>query len=187
VPNIEGLCLEAGNVASSRAGITVNEFLQSPTNPSVHAAGDCCDCGAPQLSFTASATALAVSHNLLNGNSQSVDFSGQASVAFTLPAIARAGMSEEEARASGADLLVKHEDTTRWFTNRRAAEHAGAYKLLIDKKADTILGAHLLAHHCEEFINVFSMAIRHGITREQLRQVLWAHPSSASDLNRMMF
>lgn len=187
VPNIDALDLAAGGVESTRDGIVVDAFQRSPTNRRVYAGGDCAADGAPQLSLSASAAGRAIARNLLDGaDTARADLSGQASVAYTLPAIARAGMLESEARAAGRDIEVRAQDTTRWFTNRRMAEPAGGFKVILDKESDTLLGAHFLGHHCEEFINVFALAIRHGITRAQLKETLWAHPSSGSDLSRIL-
>ena len=185
-PNVDRLQLAAGNIDFSKKGVTVNEYLQSPSNPRVFAAGDCADTGAPQLLFTAKLEGLAVSANVINGPTQTVNYRGQASVAFTLPPIAQAGLSEQEAQEQGIDYIVKYHESARWFTNRRLNEGAGAVKILIDKESDRIIGAHVLAHHCEEFINVFALAIHHGMTRADLRSVPWAHPSSASDMNRLI-
>ena len=43
VPELEDLDLKAAGVRYSRAGIAVNEYLQSVSNPMVYAAGDCAD------------------------------------------------------------------------------------------------------------------------------------------------
>jgi glutathione reductase (NADPH) len=45
-----------------------------------------------------------------------------------------------------------------------------------------ILGAHLLANHAEEMINVFALAMRLGLTVNDLQKVIWAYPTSISDI-----
>src|SRR5262249_9270549 len=49
VPEIDDLNLEAAGVAWDRNGVAVNEYLQSPSNPSIYAAGDAAATGAPRL------------------------------------------------------------------------------------------------------------------------------------------
>ncbi|MFP4655662.1 MAG: dihydrolipoyl dehydrogenase family protein, partial [Methanohalobium sp.] len=41
IPNIDELELDKGNVEVHKKGIAVNEYMQSPSNPRVYAAGDC--------------------------------------------------------------------------------------------------------------------------------------------------
>ena len=186
IPNIDRLNLDAAGIAHSRKGITVNDFLQSTSASHIYAAGDCADTGSPQLSFSASREGVTLSQNLLEGNQHKVNYAGQASVAFTLPAIAQAGITEQQANELGLDVTVVYHETQRWFTNRRLNEGAGASKIIIEKGTEKILGAHFLAHHCEEFINVFALAIHHGLTKSDLKTVPWAHPTSASDLARLL-
>jgi len=185
-PNIDRLNLSAAGIEYTSRGISVNEYLQSTSSPHIFSAGDCANTGAPQLSFTASREGVTLSKNLLEGLKHKVNYAGQASVAFTLPAIAQAGLTEEQATAEGLKFEVKLHDSPRWFTNRRLNEGAGAAKVLIEKGSGRIIGAHFLAHHCEEFINVFALAIHHNMTRDDLKSVPWAHPTSASDISRIL-
>src|SRR5260370_3760264 len=45
VPEIDDLNLDVAGVAWTTAGVSVNEYLQSVSNPSVYAAGDAVDSG----------------------------------------------------------------------------------------------------------------------------------------------
>ncbi len=186
IANVESLNPAKGNVEVDKGGIVVNEYLQSQSNPSVYAAGDCASTGTPHLSFVASREGVAIASNILNGNETKVNYAGTASVCFTQPTIARAGKLESELQREGVEYEVKEGDSTRWFTHRRTNEQPGGYRVFVEPATDQILGAHLLGHHGDEFINIFALAIHQGITRSELKQVLWAHPSAASDLSRMI-
>jgi glutathione reductase (NADPH) len=48
------------------------------------------------------------------------------------------------------------------------------------------LGAHLLGQHAEETINLFGLAIRTGIRASDLKNMVYAYPTSASDLGSMI-
>ncbi len=52
--------------------------------------------------------------------------------------------------------------------------------------AGLILGAHLLGQHAEEVINLFGLAIRTGIGASDLKHMVFAYPTSASDLSSML-
>jgi hypothetical protein len=47
--SLDDLALDAGGVRYSRAGVAVNAYLQSVSNPLVYAAGDCADTDGPAL------------------------------------------------------------------------------------------------------------------------------------------
>ncbi|WP_197168043.1 hypothetical protein [Neorhodopirellula pilleata] len=61
-----------------------------------------------------------------------------------------------------------------------------AYKILIDPQTDLILGAHLLGPVAEETINLFAMAIRHGLTASDVRSTLFAFPTFGHDISQII-
>ncbi|HYP13913.1 MAG TPA: NAD(P)/FAD-dependent oxidoreductase, partial [Bryobacteraceae bacterium] len=121
IPNVESLIPRKGNVAYSERGVTVNDYLQSTTNPRVYAAGDAVASG-PPLTPVAGYHGRIVADNLLNGNRQKADYTGCPSVAFTLPPIASVGLSERAATEQGLQFDVKSGQTSSWFSSRRIAE-----------------------------------------------------------------
>ena len=56
----------------------------------------------------------------------------------------------------------------------------------MEDESQHILGAHLLGPHAEEVINIFAMAVRFGIRADELKQMLFAYPTSASDVVHML-
>jgi glutathione reductase (NADPH) len=58
--------------------------------------------------------------------------------------------------------------------------------VLIEETTDRVLGAHLVGPHAAEVINLFGMAIRHGLTAADLRSTMFAYPTGASDLSYML-
>ena len=49
-------------------------------------------------------------------------------------------------------------------------------------RPDRILGAHLVGPHAEEVINLFAVAIRHGLTTKDLNATMFDYPTDASDI-----
>ena len=186
VPDLEDLDLKSAGVQYSRAGIAVNEYLQSVSNPMVYAAGDCADSGGPPLSPVAAYEGRVVAANLLESNQTKTEYEPVPSIVFTIPPLARVGLDEEEARRRQLRFSVRHEDTSGWHSSRRAGEHQSAFKLLIDERTDRILGAHLLGLQADETINLFALAMRADVPANQLKQVLWAYPTRASDIQYMV-
>jgi glutathione reductase (NADPH) len=188
VPNTEGLDLTAGDVvADERGAVQVNGYLQSVSNARVYAAGDATlPSGSLPLTPVAAHEGLVVASNLLKGNTRTPDYRGVPSVVFTVPPLASVGLTETEAREQGLDVRVEADETANWYANRRVREPAGMFKTVVDKTSDRILGAHLLGPHADEVINLFGLAIRHGITATALRHMVYGYPTGSSDIPYML-
>jgi glutathione reductase (NADPH) len=107
-------------------------------------------------------------------------------VVFTLPPLARVGLTEAEARERQLDVRVKSEDTSGWYSNRRVAETAAMFKVIVDSKGERIVGAHVLGPHAEEVINLFALAIRSGLPAADVKHLLYAYPTGGSDVPYMI-
>lgn len=187
-PKTEQLDLLAAHVrADARGAIEVNEYLQSVSNPRVYAAGDAAlSNGSLPLSPVAVHEGLVVASNLLHGNHTNPDYRGVPSVVFTVPPLARVGLTEAEAASRRLAVRVKAEESGGWFSNRRLREPTAMYKTIVEEGSGRILGAHLLGPQAEEVINLFGLAIRHGLTKSDLAHMIYAYPTSASDVASML-
>lgn len=185
VPTHAELDLEAAGVDHDNGKLKLNEYLQSVSNPSVYAAGDAAQIG-PPLTPVSSHDAKVTVANMLKGNHQKPNYQGVPSVAFTIPPIAAVGLTEAEAREKGLKFRVQSQKTPTWFTARQQAESVYGFKVLIDEESDLILGAHLVGPHVDELINIFGLAIRHGLTTAALNSTMFAYPTGASDISSML-
>jgi glutathione reductase (NADPH) len=184
-PDLGSLRPEVAGVAVERGRLVLNEFLQSVSNPAVYAAGDAAAKG-PPLTPVSSHEGKVVAANLLEGNKHRPDYRAVPSVAFTLPPIASVGIGEDEAGAAGKRFRVNKGSVPDWYTARRVAETVYGYKTLVEDETGLILGAHLVGPHAEETINIFALAIRNGLTADQIKQTIFAYPTSASDVGYML-
>lgn len=184
-PDFSALDLEAAGVETAKGQLKLNEFLQSVSNPAVYAAGDVARMG-PPLTPVSSHDAKVVAANLLKGNHQKPNYTGVPSLAFTIPPIATVGLSEAKAKEKGIKVRIQTARTPTWFTARQQAEPVYGYKVLIDDETDLIVGAHLVGPHVDEVINIFALAIRHGLTTEDLKTTMFAYPTGASDIGSML-
>jgi len=185
VPELDALDLDAGGVKREKHGVTVNQFLQSVSNPAVYAGGDAAANG-PALTPKADHDAAVLTTNLLEGNKRSPNYEGIASAVFTIPPLASVGLSEDAARKAGRRFKVNYQDMAGWFNTRRVGETAAGFKVLIDEESDHILGAHLLGPRAEEVINLFAVAIRQRIRARELKEVICAYPTYSSDVHYML-
>jgi glutathione reductase (NADPH) len=186
VPEIDDLNLDGAGVERSKRGVTVNEFLQSVSNPRVYAAGDAAASGGPPLTPVASYDGIIVAANLLKGNHQKPNYLGIPTVVFTIPPLASVGLSESEAHKHALKFKVKKEMTSNWYSSRRVAEKYSGFKVLVEEGTDRILGAHPLGSQAEEVINLFGVAMRSGMHAADLKHMLFAYPTHGSDLPYML-
>jgi glutathione reductase (NADPH) len=185
VPDLDPLDLVAAGVEGEKGRLKLNEFLQSVSNPAVYAVGDAALSG-PPLTPVASHDAKVAAANILDGNHQKPNYVGVPSVAFTIPPIASAGLSEKQARDSGLKFQIHSEKASDWYTARSVAETTYGFKLLVEEETDRILGANLVGPHADEVINIFALAIRKGLTAEDLKTTMFAYPTGASDIGYMV-
>jgi glutathione reductase (NADPH) len=186
VPEINDLNLDAAGIEWEKRGVRVNEFLQSVSIPAVYAAGDAAASGGSPLAPVASYEGLTVAANLLKGNHQKPNYLGIPSVVFTVPPLAAVGLSEREAREEYLKFRVNKEVTSTWYSSRRVAETYSGYKVLVEESTDRILGAHILGSEAGEVINLFALAIRSGMRASDLKHMIFAYPTSGSNITRML-
>ena len=184
-PALGDLDLDAAGVEQANGRSKLNCFLQSTSNPAVYAAGDAAQTG-PPLTPVSSHDAKVVVANLLTGNHARPDYTGVPSVAFTTPPIAAVGLTEAEAKQQGLRFRINCRKATDWFTARQAAEAVYGFKVIVEEGSERILGAHLVGPHADEVINLFALAVRHGLTAPQLRSTMFAYPTGASDVGYMV-
>lgn len=185
IANVDTLDLEAGNVAHDRLAIAVDEYLRSTSNPAVWVAGDALVTSA-QLSPLATYEGGIVGRNIVEGPSHKPNYAVIPSCVYTVPALASVGLSEQEAEAQGIEVNATTSDMSGWFSAKSYAESVAWSKVLVDKKTDRIVGAHMVGHQGEDLIHLFAMAMKHGITASAMKETIFAFPTFASDIKNIM-
>lgn len=99
------------------------------------------------------------------------------SCVYTDPPIACVGYTADEAKAAGYTVQTEKSLTS---ANGRAVimgAPRGFAKLVFDEVTGRLLGAQLMAPNADEMIGGLVIAITAGLTRDQLREVVWPHPT----------
>jgi glutathione reductase (NADPH) len=184
-PAIDELNLEATNVEyDKRKGVLVDDYFRSVSNPDVYAAGDAASAG-PPLSPVARVQGGIVADNLLGKEHRQPSYLSTPSVIFTTPTVSKVGYLEQEAKDNGIDFEVVNTDLTGWFDSKRLGLKYAKSKVLVEKDTNKIVGAHLIGNHVEDLISIFSLAIEHGLTTEQLKTPIFAFPTTSDDMRYM--
>ncbi|MEM1085134.1 MAG: NAD(P)/FAD-dependent oxidoreductase [Verrucomicrobiota bacterium] len=184
-PNLSVLEGDQGKVEHGRGGVVVDEFLRSVSNPRVFAIGDCAASG-PALAPVGDEHGKAVARSILSGELVKPRLEVIPSAAFTIPSLASVGLTEEQARMRGLRFRVNRNLAIGWASSKRIGEAHAGFKVLVSEDDGSILGAHLARHEAADVINIFAIAMKHGIKAEDLRHFPWAYPTMSSDLKNMV-
>jgi mercuric reductase len=164
--NTKGFGLETVGVTLGKKGeIVVNEFLQT-ANPDIYAAGDVL--GDPMFVYVAAYAGTVAAENALARNLRRYDLSALPKVTFTDPAVASVGLTEDQARAAGIEPLVSKLPLEHVPRSLAARDTRGFVKLVADATTRKIVGAHIVAAEAGEMITEPALAIKYGLTIEDL-------------------
>ncbi|MBI2222321.1 MAG: mercury(II) reductase [Acidobacteria bacterium] len=164
--NTRGFGLEEAGVELGKKGeIRVNEHLQT-SRSEVYAAGDVI--GDPMFVYVAAYGGNLAADNALNGNSRRYDLSALPRVTFTDPQVASVGLTEEEARNKGIELATSKLPLSHVPRALAARETRGFIKLVADRRTNRLVGAHILATEAGEMIQEPTLAIKYGISIDDL-------------------
>ncbi len=185
IPNVADLDLDAGEVAHEGLRISLDSCLRSTSNPAVWVCGDAVS-GTAQLSPIATYEGQTVGRSIVEGRGIEPDYTALPNCVYTVPAMASVGLTEAEAEAQGLSVTVSKTDMRGWFSGKSYAESVAFAKTLVEEGSGRILGAHLVGHQGEELIHLFAMAMRYGITANQLKEQLFAFPTFSSDMKNVL-
>jgi pyruvate/2-oxoglutarate dehydrogenase complex dihydrolipoamide dehydrogenase (E3) component len=171
-PNIETLNLEAADVAWTKSGVTVDDYLRT-TNRRIYAAGDVC---MPQkFTHAADAAARIVLQNALFAGRKKISSLVIPWCTYTDPEIAHIG-AYESARTFRHDLQQ---------VDRAVLEgDEGFIKLHLAERSDKILGATIVGSHAGELIASVSLAMKNGLGLRAFSETLFPYPTVAEAIKK---
>jgi len=179
-PNTVGMGLEKVGVELDEIGaIVVNETMQT-TNPEIYATGDVTSY--PEFVYVAAAGGIAAAQNALTSSQKPLDLTAMPSVIFTDPQIATVGMTEVEARQAGYKVKVSTVNLKHIARAQAARDIRGFIKLVADEATNRLLGAHVLAAEAGEVIQTATLAIKFGLTLEDLTDTMFPYLTQVEGL-----
>ena len=172
------------NPAGRPYGIKVDEKMRTNI-PNVYAAGDVT--GFSILAHTASREGEVAVNNIL-GKADRMRYDAIPGVVYTNPEVAGAGVTEAEAAKKGLDYTVVKLPMA--YAGRFVAENErgeGLCKVIVGRKYHEVLGVHMLGNPCSEMIHSACIAIEQEMTVEQLKEVVFPHPTVSEILKETVF
>lgn len=188
--NISGFGLENTGVemllnrGGKPCGIKVDEHMRTNV-PNIYAAGDVT--GFSMLAHTASREGEVAVNNIL-GKQDHMRYEAIPGVVYTNPEVAGVGLTEEQAKASGKEYEVLKLPMA--YSGRFVAENEGGEglcKIIVGKKHHEVLGMHMLGNPCSEIIQSACIAIEMEMTVEQLKEVVFPHPTVSEIIKETAF
>ena len=181
-PNVEGLNLESVSVEyNTQTGVFVNDNLQT-TNPRIYAAGDICM--KHKFTHAADFAARIVIQNTLFFGRKKLSALTIPWCTYTSPEIARVGMGEAEAKATGIDIdtfLIPFSQVDRAIID---GEDEGFVKIHVKKGSDKILGATIVARHAGDMISEITLAMVNNIGLGKIASVIHPYPTQADAIRK---
>jgi glutathione reductase (NADPH) len=181
-PSTSGFGLQQAGVDLGWNGhIVVDEFSKSSVD-SLYAVGDVTD--RKNLTPVAIHEATAFAETVFNGKPTPVDYTFIPTAVFSQPELGTVGLSEEKARemhGDGAiDIYKMSFRPLRSMISGR--DERMLIKLVVDMKTDKVLGVHILGSDAAEIVQMAAVAMRLGVTKDQLDSTRALHPSAAEEL-----
>lgn len=178
-PNTDRMDLEKHGIKLRRNGtIETDEYLRTDV-PNIFAVGDIA--GPYQFTHTASHQAWYATVNALFGFAKKfkVDYRVIPWATFTMPEVARVGLSESEAKEQGIDHQVTSygiDDLDRAIAD---GEAHGFIKVITQGSKDKILGVTIVGSHAGELIAEYVLAMKYNLGLNKILGTIHLYPSMA--------
>ena len=180
----QGFGLENINVNLERGAIVTDDMMRTNV-ANVYAVGDVN--GKVMLAHTAYREAEVAVNNIL-GKKDRMRYNVIPSVIYTNPEVGSVGETEESAKQKGLD--VKCVSIPLTFSGRYIAENTdlnGICKLVINKKTNTLIGAHVIGSYSGEYIVAVSAMIDLEVDIENIKKLVFPHPTVCEIVREAIF
>lgn len=183
-PMLDNLGLENTDVQLDDKGfIKVDDEYQT-TEPSILALGDVI--GRVQLTPVALAEGMAVARRLFKPEQyRPVDYKMIPTAVFSLPNIGTVGLSEEEARECGHEVVIFESRFRPMKLTLTDCQEKTLMKLVVDARTDKVLGCHMVGPDAGEIVQGLAIALKAGATKRDFDDTIGVHPTAAEEFVTM--
>jgi len=182
-PNTRGLGLDKAGVKTGKhEAVTVDEYSKTNVDH-IYAIGDVTD--RLQLTPVAIHEAMCFVKTVFEGKPTPVDHHLVPTAVFSRPEIATVGMTEAQALEKGLAIDV-YQSTFRPLKHTLSGRNTRArFKLVVDAKTHKVLGCHIFGFDAAEIIQMATVALKMGATKENFDSAIALHPTAAEELVTM--
>ncbi|MBL8708744.1 MAG: glutathione-disulfide reductase [Rhodospirillaceae bacterium] len=182
-PKTDSLGLEAAGVTLGKGGAIAVDAFSKTNVDNIHAVGDCTD--RVNLTPVAIKEGHAYADTVFGKKPWSVDHAGIATAVFSHPPIGTVGMTEAEAREGGREVDIYKADFKPLKHTLSGRDERTLMKLVVDRKSQVVLGAHMAGMDAPEIIQALGIAVKMGATKQQFDATMAVHPTAAEEFVTM--
>jgi dihydrolipoamide dehydrogenase len=172
-PNTEGLGCETVGLKMNRGFIETNDKMETSV-PGIYAAGDVT--GKVQLAHVAYEAATVAVENIA-GKNRRMDSRAIPKVVFVENEISSVGMTEQEAKAAGYDVLVGNFNLAGNGKALAMGKNKGFVKVVSEKENHAILGVHMAGPCASELVTVGTTMVACELLLEDVAETRYPHPA----------
>ncbi len=181
-PNTKGLGLEQAGVELGPNGRMAVDAYSKSTVDSIYAVGDVTD--RTNLTPVAIREGTAFVETVFEGCPTAMDYTFIPTAVFTKPEIGTVGLSEEEAREK-TDVDIYKASFRPMRATISGRDEKVLIKLVVDARTEAVLGLHMLGSDAGEIAQMAAIALKAGVTKQQLDATMALHPSVAEEIVTM--
>lgn len=162
-----------GTIAADHATFQTHE-------PSIFALGDVI--GTPELTPVALEQAMVFVDQQYGEGRRRMSYDAIPTTVFCQPNIATVGLTEEQAKAQG---MVAEVFVSEFRPLKHTLSGSGErmmLKLLVEQATQRLVGVHIAGAEAGEILQGFAVAVKAGLTKQQLDATLGIHPTAAEEL-----
>lgn len=166
--------IEALNLKlDSKGFVETNEKMETSLK-GVYAIGDLN--GKFALAHVASAEGVVAAENIM-GLPSTINYNIVPACIYTFPELASVGLTEEEAKSKGYDVIVSKFPLAANGKALAEGETLGFVKLIADKKYGEVLGTHIMASHATDMISEAVTTMQIEGTVYDIAKAIHPHPT----------
>lgn len=178
-PNTRNLGLEDLGIDMDPAGnIIVNNKMETNVK-GIYAIGDAV--GGIMLAHVASAEGIVAAENAA-GHEATLDYSAVPSCVYTTPEVSSVGLTVDKAQAIGKKVKLGKFPFAACGKALTIGEDTGFVQVVVEEETDLVLGAQIIGPHATDLIAEVALAVRWGLTVEQISTTIHAHPTLAESI-----
>lgn len=174
-PYSQELGLDKVGVKLDSKGFVLTDEAFRTSLPHIFAIGDLIN--GVMLAHRASEEGVAVVELIANANPTKINYMTIPNVIYTNPEVASVGLTEEEAREAGLDVMIGSVPFKANARARCSGEMEGLIKIIGESKSGRVIGMHIIGPHASEIIAEGMIAIEKKATLHDLAYAPNAHPT----------
>ncbi|GAA4167164.1 dihydrolipoyl dehydrogenase [Gryllotalpicola koreensis] len=180
-PNVTGYGLESTGVQlTDRGAIAIDDHMRTNV-PHIYAIGDVT--AKLQLAHVAEAQGVVAAETIGGAETMTLgDYRMMPRATFCQPQVASFGLTEEQAKAEGHDVVVAQFPFTANGKAHGLADPTGFVKVIADKEHLELLGAHMIGPDVSELLPELTLAQKWDLGAYELARNVHTHPTLSEAL-----